>query len=79
MKGLFKAIGHENGFILDFDQLQILQTTNLVMGGVIIIDITVYDNIWLAITKDLKKHFSVANIEQKMKFVLQLALTVCDL
>ena len=44
------------------------------MGGIIIIiDITVNDN--MAITKDLKKRLSVVNIEQKTKFVLQVALT----
>ena len=46
-----------------------------VVGGIIIFDNTVNDNIWLAITTDKamvsEKHLSAVNIDQKTKFLLQ--------
>ena len=72
----------ENGFILDFDQLQILQITNLDYKSWVILFLTS-----LLITSDWQeqqtnkwiseKHLSAVN-RLKTKFLLQLVLKVCN-
>ena len=68
----------DNDFILDFDQLQILQTTSLHYKSWVVLFLTSL----LMLTSDnyfmiSEKHLSAVNIEQRTKFLLQLAFKVC--